>query len=98
MFSLVVLILWQYVIIHAQSRGFKVVVVDRSSGDTVQLYKESWAVIIGINGYRYHNPLEYAVADAESIRSLLIHKFDFAADHITLLTDTNATREAIHTA
>ena len=58
-------------------------------------YKNSWAVIIGINNYRYLHKLNFAVADAEAIKDLLIKEFEYKDDHITLLTDEQATLQRI---
>jgi uncharacterized caspase-like protein len=58
-------------------------------------YNESWALVIGINEYRYANPLEIARADAESIRDVLIDDFKFPKKNICTLLDSQATRSRI---
>jgi len=55
------------------------------------IYDDSWAVIIGINEYKYTKNLNYAVADAEEIKSILISNFEFEKDKIMLLRDDKAT-------
>jgi uncharacterized caspase-like protein len=60
-----------------------------------RLYRDSWAVIIGINAYKSWPKLSYAVNDARAVRDILMRKYGFAADHITTLLDGEATREAI---
>ncbi len=40
-----------------------------------QLYRESWALVIGVNDYQYWPRLNYAVNDAQSIEHTLINKF-----------------------
>ena len=40
------------------------------------IYDDSWAVIIGINKYENLSNLDYAVADAEAVKDMLINKFD----------------------
>jgi len=60
-----------------------------------RLYRDSWAVIIGINAYKTWPKLSYAVNDARAVRDTLVRKYGFAADHITTLLDGEATREAI---
>jgi peptidoglycan/xylan/chitin deacetylase (PgdA/CDA1 family)/uncharacterized caspase-like protein len=59
------------------------------------LYRESWAVVIGINAYKNWPRLSYAVADARAVEDTLTRKFGFAADHITTLFDGDATRDKI---
>lgn len=57
-------------------------------------YKNSWALIIGINSYPYA-PLSYARHDAEAIHKAVSEKFNFTEENITVLLDTEATRSAI---
>lgn len=59
------------------------------------LYKNSFALIIGINDYVKASPLDYAVNDAVAIAELLKKQFDFQDDNIKLLLDKNATRNDI---
>jgi len=58
-------------------------------------YQDSWAVIIGINNYRYLPELDFAITDAEAIKDVLIHEFDYKDDHIILLTEEQATLQRI---
>ncbi len=58
-------------------------------------YSDSYAVIIGINDYEKVNRLNYAVADAEAIKSLLVSKFNFPESNISLITDKEATLKNI---
>ena len=51
---------------------------------TEDIYDNSWAVIIGINKYE-HEPLNYAVQDAEAIKYLLISNFNYSEENITIL-------------
>ncbi len=60
-----------------------------------KLYRESWAVVIGINDYQKWPKLSYAVNDAQAMRDVLINKYQFPADHVTTLLDGQATRQAI---
>ena len=62
------------------------------------VYENSWAVIIGIDNYKYSDPLKYAVNDANSIRDLLIRKFNFSRENITFIKNEEATLQAIKTA
>lgn len=59
------------------------------------LYRESWAVVVGINAYKSWPRLAYAVNDAQTVRDTLIRKYGFPADHVTTLLDGEATREKI---
>jgi peptidoglycan/xylan/chitin deacetylase (PgdA/CDA1 family)/uncharacterized caspase-like protein len=58
-------------------------------------YRESWAVIIGINDYKNWPKLRYAVNDAKSIEELLVGKFGFKKSNVIKLLDGEATRERI---
>ena len=58
-------------------------------------YEDSWALVIGINDYRYASPLEYARNDAEAVCDLLTHRFNFPEANVILLTDEEATRDKI---
>jgi hypothetical protein len=40
-------------------------------------YKDSWALVIGINGYTHVNKLENARADAESVAEILKKELGF---------------------
>jgi peptidoglycan/xylan/chitin deacetylase (PgdA/CDA1 family)/uncharacterized caspase-like protein len=62
---------------------------------TAPLYRDSWAVVVGINQYKNWPRLSYAVADAKAVREILVRKYGFAADHIVELYDQQATRENI---
>lgn len=58
-------------------------------------YRNSWALIIGINAYQHLNPLAYAVNDAQALHSVLTAELGFPPDKVTLLLDGAATRQAI---
>lgn len=62
-------------------------------------YQESWAVVVGINGYRHTAipSLNYAIKDAESVAAAL-QPLGFPRDHITVLTNAGATKAAIEEA
>lgn len=61
-------------------------------------YDNSWAVVIGINYYAHASPLDYAKNDAEAIASLLINRFGFPRENVTVLIDGEATLEGIRRA
>ena len=59
------------------------------------IYDNSWALIIGIDKYENVSSLDYAVEDAKSIKEMLIDKFQFANDKITVLLNEDATYRKI---
>jgi hypothetical protein len=59
-----------------------------------ELYEKSWAVVIGIDGYRHWPPLQAAVADATAMAQRLR---EMGFDTVTFIRDTEATRERILT-
>ena len=59
------------------------------------LYRESYAVVIGIDDYANWPKLRYAVNDAHSIRDVLVEKYGFKPQNVTTLANKEATRENI---
>ena len=62
------------------SVGFSVITND--------IYDNSWALVIGIDKYQKAPILSYAVQDAESVQSMLIHSFGYPPENIVLLSNT----------
>jgi hypothetical protein len=58
-------------------------------------YSNSWALCIGINDYKCQPKLKTAVNDANKVADLLIRNFAFPKDNVTLLLDSDATKENI---
>ena len=58
-------------------------------------YRDSWAVIIGINDYEHWPKLRYAVNDANGIEEALTGKFGFKKENIRKLLNGDATRQRI---
>ena len=58
-------------------------------------YRESWAVVIGIDDYQSWPKLQYAVKDAQSVRDVLIQKYHFKPENVFGIFNKDATREAI---
>ncbi len=58
-------------------------------------YRESWAVVIGVDNYQNWPKLRYAAHDAQGVRDLLIQKYQFKPQNIFLLLNENATRQNI---
>jgi uncharacterized caspase-like protein len=59
------------------------------------IYDDSWAVIIGIDKYDNLSNLDYAVADAEAVKEMLINKFDYPEENIKLLLNEEANKANI---
>jgi uncharacterized caspase-like protein len=58
-------------------------------------YRESWAVIIGIDDYAKWPKLRYAANDARGVRDILIRKYRFKPENVFTLLDREATRPNI---
>ncbi len=92
-------------------KGYKVVTIDGQPFTAVketkpkdvadvpatksQLYGNSWALIVGVNRYRYWPQLSYAVNDAQGVEKIIKAKYGFEDDHVFTLLDEEATRENI---
>jgi len=69
--------------------------VTAASDSLRKLYRESWAVIVGINDYQNWPKLRYAVNDANSIEEALVNKFGFKRENVRKLLNGDATRQRI---
>ena len=69
--------------------------VETVSGARLNPYRESWAVIIGINDYQSWPKLRYSVNDANAIEDTLINNFGFKREKIRKLLNGDATRQRI---
>jgi peptidoglycan/xylan/chitin deacetylase (PgdA/CDA1 family)/TolA-binding protein len=78
-----------------ESRGGNTAAISGQVPEDRSLYRESWAVVIGIDKYAKWPPLQYAVNDAKGIKELLIRKYRFKEENIITLLDQEATRERI---
>ena len=58
-------------------------------------YRESWAVIVGINDYQNWPKLRYCVNDADSVEQMLLNQYGFKKGNIIKLLNKEATRERI---
>ena len=60
-------------------------------------YDNRWAVVVGINDYKNDNipDLNYAVSDAEDIKSMLVDFYGFDPQNITTLLNEEATERNI---
>ncbi|MCD6326580.1 SUMF1/EgtB/PvdO family nonheme iron enzyme [bacterium] len=59
------------------------------------LYKNSWAILIGIDNCPAAQPLKYAVKDARAIREFLVNETHFDEDRIFMLLNEEATKRGI---
>jgi peptidoglycan/xylan/chitin deacetylase (PgdA/CDA1 family) len=58
-------------------------------------YRDSWALVVGIDKYPKWPQLSYAVRDARAIESTLIERLGFTKEKVITLTDGEATRANI---
>ena len=58
-------------------------------------YRQSWAVVIGIDEYKDWPRLQHAGADADAMRQLLQQRFGFAPERTIVLKNQEATRQGI---
>ncbi|HEY1493237.1 MAG TPA: polysaccharide deacetylase family protein [Candidatus Solibacter sp.] len=65
------------------------------AGAKAPYYRDSWAVIVGVNEYQSWPKLRYAVNDATAVEETLVNKFGFQRDHIRKLINQDATRQRI---
>lgn len=76
--------------LQAQQRGIGL--KDSKSVQFEKFYKNSWALIIGIDDYVYAPKLKYAVKDAKAIAEVLIDEYGFERDKVIELYNSKATR------
>ena len=55
-------------------------------------YNQSHALVIGINNYDHVAPLVHAQNDAEAFAQVLLERFQFTQENLTILTDADATK------
>lgn len=68
---------------------------DIKRADFQSVYRESWAVVIGIDDYLKAPKLKYAVKDARVIAEVLIQNFGFKSENVFQLYNQQATKEEI---
>jgi peptidoglycan/xylan/chitin deacetylase (PgdA/CDA1 family)/uncharacterized caspase-like protein len=60
-----------------------------------KFYRQSWAVIIGINDYQSWPKLKHSVNDADAVERELTVRFGFPRENVIKLIDGSATRQRI---
>jgi hypothetical protein len=83
--------------VPAEQPQRSVTVVPATAG-SVPIAGDYWALIIGIDQYRYAPKLESAVRDAKGIRDVLTARYGFKQEHIVELYDAQATGPKIQNA
>ncbi|MEE8397722.1 MAG: SUMF1/EgtB/PvdO family nonheme iron enzyme [Desulfobacterales bacterium] len=78
--------------VSAKKRGMSVRLVS-PSGEQVK--GNQWLFVIGINTYIEWPRLRGAVADAKSVRDVLVSRYHYTEDHVVELYDEQATRRNI---
>lgn len=68
--------------------------MDKINSEYKPAYRNSWALIIGINEYKAAPPLSFACNDADSIHEA-IKRLDFPSSQIIVLKDIDATKTRI---
>lgn len=66
-----------------------------SNTDFSTSYDDKHALIIGISKYEKAGPLENAENDAKGIKDVLVSKYDYKEENITLLLNESATKDNI---
>lgn len=61
----------------------------------VDIYGESWAVVIGIDSYQHWPKLERAANDARAVGDMLVNNLGFREENVIRLYNEEATRERI---
>ena len=65
------------------------------AGDADTLYRDSHALVIGIDQYTKWPQLHHAVRDARAVQETLVSRFGFKPENVTALYDGEATRTNI---
>src|SRR5207302_687031 len=76
--------------------GDKQAVPVKTENQAARPIKDKWALVVGISNFQ--NPsidLKYPAKDAKDFQKYLISQANFAADHVKLLINEDATRERI---
>ena len=58
-------------------------------------YTNSWALVVGVNAYKFCSPLSYACNDADAVASSLVDRLGFESSKLFLGKDERATKQSI---
>jgi|GEM_PF-3575950 len=85
-----------------KEKGYKVVTLEGNEFKTTaavkpksEIYRESWALVVGINKYQYWPQLSFAENDAIGVKDMLKSKYNFKEENIFTLLNEKATGENI---
>ncbi len=91
-FLLLILILLPYEVHSKDDRGIE-------PTSKIWAYTTAWgnyhALIIGVNAYQEWRTLQTAVKDAEGLKDILVNRYGFAEQNVTIRTDQQASRRNI---
>ncbi len=88
-----ILILLFSISLFSQERGIGLRV---SGGQSLQsFYRESWAIVIGIDDYLNAPRLKYAVKDAKGVAQVLVERYGFKKENVIELYNQQGTKEGI---
>lgn len=74
-----------------QARDMKV----SNPGDISEPYTDTWLVLIGIDDYKHVRKLNYSVSDAESLKTLMMARYNIKPERIIKLYNEHATKRRI---
>lgn len=81
--------------VTAQAQSRDLLVLPKVAPDSLAIAGDYWALLVGIDGYQNAPKLETAVKDVTGVRDVLVTRYGFTLDKITLLTNEQATRTNI---
>jgi len=87
-FLLLILFVLPFEVHSKDDRGIKILTHDTNWGNY-------HALIIGINSYQEWRTLQTAVKDAEALKDMLVNRYGFAEENVTIITDQQASRRNI---
>ncbi len=82
-------------VISAPKAGAPAVAPLAAGSDASALYRDSHALVIGIDQYGKWPRLQHAVRDAKAMQEMLVQRLGFRAENVTTLLDGEATRANI---
>ena len=72
------------------------ITIGNGSTKSNRAVRDKWAVVVGISNFQDSSlNLQYAAKDARDFRNFLVNEANFESDHVKLLVDSHATRDAV---